>query len=74
MTDVWAIQLSMRLPKVPVPLLEGDANVKIDLQAAFEAVYDDLGFDLSVDYDEKLRGPDYLPRRGYVGGGVARER
>ena len=50
-TDVWAIQLSMRLPKVPVPLLEGDADVEIDLQAAFEAVYDDLGFDLSVDYD-----------------------
>ena len=42
----------MRLPVVPVPLLEGDADVEIDLQAAFDAVYDDLGYDLSVDYAE----------------------
>lgn len=56
-TDFWAILLSMRLPVVPIPLLEGDADVEIDLQAAFDALYDDLGFDLSVDYAEAPEVP-----------------
>ncbi|MBI4584799.1 MAG: DUF4058 family protein [Planctomycetes bacterium] len=48
--DVWAIQLNMRLPAVPVPLLAGDPDVILDLQTALDAVYDALSYDLSVDY------------------------
>ncbi len=50
LTEVWAIQLNMRLPIVPVPLLPGDAEVVLDLQAALSTLYDTLGYDLSVDY------------------------
>jgi hypothetical protein len=55
--DTWAIQLPMRLPIVPVPLLEGNADVDVDLQAAFATVYDDLGYDLSVDYGKEPEIP-----------------
>jgi hypothetical protein len=44
------IALGNPLPTIPVPLLAGDADVFLDLQAAFTAVYDLLGYDLIVDY------------------------
>lgn len=49
-TEVWAIGMDEPLPTVPVPLLKGDADVPLDLQRAFTAVYDAGGFDLVVDY------------------------
>lgn len=47
---VWPIGHADPLPKIPVPLLPGDADVPLDLQAAFTAVYDGVGFDLVLDY------------------------
>jgi hypothetical protein len=49
---VWPIQLPDRLPEVPVPLLPGDADVALDLQAAVTQVYDGVGYDLIVDYSK----------------------
>lgn len=49
-TEVWPIALEQPLPTVPVPLLKGDADVPLDLQAAFTKLYDAGGFDLVVDY------------------------
>lgn len=49
-TDVWPIALSQPLPQVPVPLLPGDADIALDLQAAFTAAYELLGYDLIIDY------------------------
>jgi Protein of unknown function (DUF4058) len=49
-TEVWAIGMDEPLPTVPVPLLKGDADVPLDMQKAFTAVYDAGGFDLVVDY------------------------
>jgi hypothetical protein len=51
-TEVWAASVSDPLPTVPVPLLKGDADVPLDLQQAFDKVYDAGGFDLVVDYQE----------------------
>ncbi|MFP4436299.1 MAG: DUF4058 family protein [Chloroflexaceae bacterium] len=50
MTDVWPITLDQPLPLVPVPLLPEDADMLLDLQAAFTATYDLLGYDLIIDY------------------------
>lgn len=50
MTDVWPITLDQPLPLVPVPLLPDDADMLLDLQAAFTATYDLLGYDLIIDY------------------------
>lgn len=58
--DVWPIELDMRLPVIPVPLLPDDPDVELDLQLAFNTTYDALGFDLSVDYTH----PPEVPLEG----------
>ncbi len=50
MLEVWPIALDHPLPSIPVPLLPGDGDVTLDLQAAFQNVYDLCGFDLVLDY------------------------
>src|SRR5438132_1584426 len=37
--DVWPITLREPLPRVPVPLLPGDEDIPLDLQAALSTVY-----------------------------------
>ena len=49
-TRVWPIGLRDRLPRVPVPLRPGDAEASLDLQAAFDAVYDSVGYRYTNDY------------------------
>ncbi len=48
--DVWPIQLPEALPTVQVPLLPGDSDLELDLQQAFQNIYDLRGFDLLLDY------------------------
>jgi len=43
-----------------MPLLPGDPDVSLDLQLAFTTVYDDLGYDLAVDYTR----PPEVPLEG----------
>jgi hypothetical protein len=50
MSKVWPIALEDALPYIPVPLLAGDADAVLDLQAAFQNVYDLCGFDIALDY------------------------
>ena len=57
LTDVWPVELSQPLPPVPVPLLPGDAEVELDLQAALAAVYDLFSYDLAVDYSRAPEPP-----------------
>ena len=52
LTDVWAIALDQPLPRIGVPLLPGDEDVVLDLQAALIDVYDSIGYDLLLDYSE----------------------
>ena len=47
---LWPIRLSQRLPVIPVPLMEGDPDALLDLQAVLSTAYDRAGYDLSVDY------------------------
>lgn len=59
---VWPIRLQDRLPVIPVPLLPGDDDVPLDVQAARTAVYDGVGYDLIIDYRKRpavpLQGDD----------------
>ena len=56
-TEVWPITFDQPLPAVPVPLLDGDPDVKLDLQRAFLTVYDQGGYDLAVDYSRPPAPP-----------------
>jgi len=51
-TDIWMMDLETPLPIIPVPLLENDADVFVDLQSTLNQVYQDAGFDLSIDYSK----------------------
>lgn len=55
--DVWPMALGNPLPTVPVPLCAGDAEVLLDLQAAFTAAYDLPGYDLIIDYTQPPEVP-----------------
>lgn len=43
LVDVWPIGLDQPLPTIPVPLLDDDADVPLDLALAFTTVYDVVG-------------------------------
>jgi hypothetical protein len=48
--QVWPIALRDRLPCIPVPLAQGDADVELDLQAVFDQVYDEGAYSRLVEY------------------------
>jgi hypothetical protein len=48
--DIWPVTLTQALPVVPVPLLPGESDLLLDLQAVFTATYDLLSYDLLIDY------------------------
>lgn len=51
MADVWPFTIRNRMPRIPIPLANGDLDVPLDLGAAFNAVYDRAGYDYSLDYE-----------------------
>jgi hypothetical protein len=56
--EVWPIQLSDELPVLPVPLLEPDPDVPLDLGAAVAAVYERGGYASLIDYHRPPPPPD----------------
>jgi hypothetical protein len=58
---VWAMHLPDRLPVVPVPLLDPDPDVLLDVQAALNASFDVVGYDLLIDYTAPPPPPDLPP-------------
>jgi len=48
----WAIRLRDRLPIVPVPLRQGDADARLDLQEVLNRVYDAAGYQYYIYADE----------------------
>ncbi len=51
--DTWPITLNQPLPKVPVPLLDGDPDVELDLQSAWSSIFDHYGYDRLTDHSVK---------------------
>lgn len=54
---VWPIPLNARLPVVPVPLLEPDPDVLLDLGAIVASVYERGGYDARINYREPVPPP-----------------
>lgn len=55
---VWPIQLPDKLPVLPVPLLEPDPDVPLDLGAVVAAVYERGGYATLIDYRQPPPPPD----------------
>ena len=53
--ELYSWDLQDRLPVIPVPLREGDADVGLDLQQAFEMTYDRRGYDYILDYTTPIK-------------------
>jgi hypothetical protein len=57
-TQIWPVQLRQRLPRVPVPLLAPDPDVALDLQAAVDACFALVGYELLLDYTREPPPPE----------------
>jgi hypothetical protein len=55
--DLWPIALQQSLPIVPVPLKDEDLDVALDLGVALIEIYDEAGYDLSIDYSQSSPPP-----------------
>ncbi len=55
--ELYPCLLRERLPVIQVPLVEPDADVRLDLQAALEQVYNDGDYMLRIHYDEPCEPP-----------------
>lgn len=49
-TQIWPVHLRGRLPRVPVPLLAPDPDAVLNLQAAVDACFALVGYELLLDY------------------------
>ena len=50
--EVWPIQLADRLPVLPVPLLEPDPDVPLDLESVVASVYERGAYASQIDYQQ----------------------
>lgn len=48
--EVWPFTVRQRLPRINVPLAEGDPDVVLDLQAVFDRCYDEGAYVRRLDY------------------------
>jgi hypothetical protein len=55
--EVWPIQFADPLPILPVPLLEPDPDVPLDLSKAVAACYERGGYDVIIDYTRDVPPP-----------------
>ena len=56
-TAFWEINLTQPLPIIPVPLLQPDGDVLLNLQECFDEVYRDAAYDLSINYKNDPPSP-----------------
>lgn len=50
MVECWDIRLPEALPEIPIPLTSDQPDLTVDLQAAFDALYDKGPFRREIDY------------------------
>lgn len=51
---VIAWKLNRRLPRIPIPLLKGDSDAMLELQAAYEDAFARARYDLRLNYEEAV--------------------
>ena len=58
---VYPLSMRLRLPLLAIPLLPGDPDVTVDLQAVFDRAYDAGPYRREVDYGEDPVIPPFRP-------------
>lgn len=56
-TEVWPLRFQTPWPTIPVPLRPPDDDVVLRLGQAFQAIYDEAAYDLSIDYQQPPPAP-----------------
>ena len=59
--EIWPMALGTPLPILPVPLLESDPDIPLDLNKAIAIIYDNAGYDYVVDYSQPPPPPPLSP-------------
>jgi hypothetical protein len=57
-SSIWPVALNDKLPIVPVPLLEGDPDVPLELSQVFASIYDSYYYALRIDYAKPVPPPE----------------
>ena len=57
--EVWPLRLQEPLPTIPVPLRPPDPDVSLDLPLALNDIYEEAGYDLSIDYSQPPPPPSF---------------
>ena len=70
----YPILLPQRLPKIAIPLLPGDPDVMLDLQAAFDRAYDFGPYRREIAYSEDPIVPPLRPERAEWAAALLRTR
>lgn len=56
---IWPLKLREPIPLLPVPLLDPDPDVPLDLTLAIHTIYDRAGDDMRIDYRQTPPKPDF---------------
>jgi hypothetical protein len=60
-SEIWPVALNEPLPVIPVPLLEPDPDVPLDVNGAIHAVYRRARYDWRIRYDRPVPPPELRP-------------
>jgi len=63
---VWPAHFNARLPIIPVPLVEPDPDLRLDLQPLIDEIYSLGRYGDLLDYERRLRPPLSGPDAGWV--------
>lgn len=61
--DVWPIQLTQRLPVLPVPLITPDPDAPLDLGALVREIYQRGAYATRIDYQQPIPPPPLDPQQ-----------
>jgi hypothetical protein len=64
--DVYPWTIRNELPIVPIPLADSDPDIPLNLQEAFQTIYDLAGYQLEIDYRAALAPPLRRSDQGWV--------
>ncbi len=60
-SDIWPVALNQPLPRLPVPLLDADPDVMLDLGGAVAVIYERAAYARRTDYGQPVPPPELRP-------------